>query len=235
LGGDLVRILLVEDHPKTAALVARGLRESTYAVDVAADADEALWYAGELAYDAVLLDVMLAGRDGFEVLAELRAADCWAPVIMVTARSSVADRVLGLDLGADDYLVKPFSVDELLARVRAVIRRGAHPRASTIVVGDLVIDPARHTVTRGDVEIPLTPKEFALLEVLARRPGDTVGRRELLESCWDFAFSGDPNVLDVFIRTLRLKVDRPFGRHSIETVRGVGYRLHADESVVRSS
>jgi len=224
-----VRILVVEDHPKTAALIARGLREQTYSVDVAASGEEALWLGREHRYDAVLLDVMLPDQDGFTVLEELRQAECWAPVVMVTARSSVEDRIRGLDGGADDYLVKPFSFEELLARVRAVARRGHVPRPTALVVGDLVIDPATHAVSRAAAPIHLTPKEFALLEYLARRADEVVPRRELLEACWDFAFSGDPNVLDVFIRTLRLKVDRPFGCRSIKTVRGIGYRLDTGE------
>lgn len=221
-----MRVLVVEDHPKTSALVTRGLREHSYAVDVALTGGDGIWLGQENDYDAVVLDVMLPDLDGFAVLSALRAAGRWAPVLMLTARSSVPDRVRGLDGGADDYLVKPFSFSELLARLRALVRRGAMPRPTTITAGDLVLDPASRSVRRGSVSIQLTAKEFALLEILASRAGDTVTRRELLERCWDTAFDGDPNILDVYIRFLRRKVDRPFGCESIQTVRGVGYRLN---------
>jgi two-component system OmpR family response regulator len=221
-----MRVLLVEDHPKTSALVARGLREHSYAVDVALTGSDGVWLGQENHYDAVVLDVMLPDTDGFTVLRQLRAAGRWAPVLMLTARSSVPDRVRGLDEGADDYLVKPFSFSELLARLRALARRGAPPRPAILTAGDLVLDPASRAVRRGDVPIGLTAKEFAILEILAARAGDTVHRRELLARCWDHAFDGDPNVLDVYIRYLRRKIDLPFGLRSIETVRGVGYRLN---------
>jgi two-component system OmpR family response regulator len=220
-----MRVLVVEDHPKTSALMARGLREHSYAVDVARTGGEGVWLGRENHYDAVILDVMLPDLDGFTVLSQLRAAGRWAPVLMLTARSSVPDRVRGLDQGADDYLVKPFAFSELLARLRALARRGAPPRPATLTVGDLVLDPASRTVRRGGVPIRLTAKEFALLEILACHAGDAVARRELLERCWDTAFDGDPNILDVYIGFLRRKIDRPFGCASIQTVRGVGYRL----------
>ena len=220
-----MRVLVVEDHPKTAALIARGLREHSYAVDVALTGGDGVWLGREHHYDAVILDVMLPDVTGFAVLGQLRAAGRWAPVLMLTARSSVPDRIRGLDGGADDYLVKPFSFSELLARLRALVRRGATPRPAVLTVGDLAVDPASRAVQRGGVAIRLTAKEFALLEILARRAGDTVPRGELLQRCWDTAFDGDPNILDVYIRHLREKIDRPFGQRSIETVRGVGYRL----------
>jgi DNA-binding response OmpR family regulator len=222
-----MRVLVVEDHAKTAALMARGLRERSYAVDVALTGGDGIWLGRENHYDAVILDVMLPDVDGFTVLGQLRAAGRWAPVLMLTARSAVHDRVRGLDEGADDYLVKPFSFSELLARLRALVRRGAAPRPAVVTAGDLFLDPASHAVCRGTVAIRLTAKEFALLEVLASRAGDTVSRGELLARCWDAAFDGDPNILDVYIRHLRTKIDRPFGCQSIETVRGVGYRMNS--------
>jgi two-component system OmpR family response regulator len=224
-----MRVLVVEDHQKTAALIARGLREHAYAVDVAGTGRDGVWLGTAHDYDLMILDVMLPDIDGFAVLEELRASGRWAPVLLLTARASVPDRIHGLDSGADDYLVKPFSFGELLARARALIRRESRPRPTTLTVDDLTIDPASHAVHRGAAPIRLTAKEFALLEVLARRAGEVVPRAELLARCWDDAFDGDSNVLDVFIRYLRQKIDRPFGRQSIETVRGVGYRLRSGE------
>jgi two-component system OmpR family response regulator len=224
-----VRVLVVEDHQKTAALIARGLREHAYAVDVAETGSDGVWRGTTHDYDVMILDVMLPDIDGFVVLSELRAAGRWAPVLLLTARASVPDRIRGLDIGADDYLVKPFSFGELFARVRALTRRGPSPRPTTLTAGDLTIDPATRAVHRGTAPIRLTAKEFALLETLARRAGQVVPRADLLARCWDDAFDGDSNVLDVFIRYLRQKIDRPFGRQSIETVRGVGYRLRSGE------
>jgi two-component system, OmpR family, response regulator len=224
-----MRVLVVEDHQKTAALIARGLREHAYAVDVAGTGRDGIWLGTAHDYDLMILDVMLPDIDGFAVLEELRASGRWAPVLLLTARASVPDRIHGLDSGADDYLVKPFSFGELLARARALIRRGSRPRPATLTVDDLTIDPASRAVHRGAAPIRLTAKEFALLEVLARRAGEVVPRADLLARCWDDAFDGDSNVLDVFIRYLRQKIDRPFGRQSIETVRGVGYRLRSGE------
>lgn len=222
-----MRVLVVEDHQKTAALIARGLREHAYAVDVAGTGSDGVWLGTTHDYDVMILDVMLPDIDGFAVLDELRASARWAPVLLLTARASVPDRIHGLDSGADDYLVKPFSFGELLARVRALTRRGSQPRPATLTVDDLTIDPASRAVHRGTAPIRLTAKEFALLEILARRAGQVVPRADLLARCWDDAFDGDSNVLDVFIRYLRQKIDRPFGRQSIETVRGVGYRLRS--------
>jgi two-component system, OmpR family, response regulator len=220
-----VRLLVVEDEVKLAGLLRRGLEEEGYAVDMAADGTEALWLAQENPYDAVVLDVMLPDVDGFEVCRRLRTSGRWAPVLMLTARDSVPDRVAGLDAGADDYLTKPFSFAELLARLRALVRRAAPERPPTLRVGDLSVDPATRRVTRGDVAIELTRKEFALLEYFARHPGEVLSRSRLIEHVWDFAYDGDSNVVDVYIRYLREKVDRPFARDSIETVRGAGYRL----------
>ena len=223
-----MRILVVEDETKMAGLLKRGLEEEGYAVDVAANGTDGLWAGTENPYDTIVLDVMLPGIDGFEVCRQLRAKGRWAPVLMLTARDDVRDRVEGLDAGADDYLVKPFSFSELLARVRALVRRGAGERPSELTVGDLTLDPATRRVHRGSAEIVLTPKEFALLELFMRHPGEVLTRTRILEHVWDFAFGGDSNVVDVYVRYLREKVDRPFGVASLETVRGSGYRLRAE-------
>jgi two-component system, OmpR family, response regulator len=220
-----MRALVVEDGSKMAALLRRGLQEEGFAVDVASTGEEGSWLGAENDYDVILLDVMLPDVDGFEVCRRLRAADRWAPILMLTARDGVQDRVAGLDAGADDYLTKPFSFDELLARVRALLRRGPSERPPVLAVGDLVLDPATRRVSRNDEEIDLTPKEFGLLELFLRHPGEVLSRTRILEHVWDFAYDGDSNVVDVYVRYLREKVDRPFGRRSLETVRGVGYRL----------
>jgi two-component system OmpR family response regulator len=223
-----MRVLVVEDEVKMASLLQRGLQEEGYAVDVAADGQEALWLATETPYDAIVLDVMLPDVDGFEVSRTLREAGRWSPVLMLTARDAVADRVGGLDAGADDYLTKPFSFAELLARLRALVRRGTPHRPPVLEVGDLALDPATRRVVRGDMPVELTAREFSLLEYLMRHPGEVLSRTRLIEHVWDFAFEGDSNVVDVYIRYLREKVDRPFGRDSIETVRGAGYRLREE-------
>jgi two-component system OmpR family response regulator len=220
-----MRVLVVEDEVKMARLLERGLQEEGYAVDVAATGAEAVWAATENPYDVVVLDVMLPDFDGFEVCRRLRGSARWAPILMLTAREAVSDRVAGLDAGADDYLAKPFSFNELFARLRALLRRGAEERPAVLRVGDLMLDPASHEVRRGRQEIVLSAKEFALLEVFMRRPGDVLTRTRLIEHVWDFAFEGDSNVVDVYVGYLRRRIDRPFGRHSIETVRGAGYRL----------
>ena len=223
-----MRALVVEDGSKMAALLRRGLQEEGFAVDVAANGEDGSWLGAENDYDVILLDVMLPDVDGFEVCRRLRAADRWAPILMLTARDGVQDRVAGLDVGADDYLTKPFSFDELFARVRALLRRGPSERPPVLEVGDLALDPATRRVSRGDEVIDLTPKEFGLLELFLRHPGEALSRTRILEHVWDFAYDGDSNVVDVYVRYLRQKVDRPFGRRSIETVRGVGYRLRED-------
>jgi len=220
-----VRLLVVEDAPKVAGLLERGLVEEGFAVDVVASGEEAVWMATENEYDAIVLDVRLDDLDGFEVCRRLRAARRWSPVLMLTARDAVEDRVLGLDAGADDYLTKPFAFSELLARLRALFRRGARPRPTLLTVGDLRLDPASRTVQRGDEQIPLTAKEFALLEYFMRHEGDVLSRQTLLEHAWDFAFEGDPHVVTVYVGYLRDKIDRPFGRSSLQTVRAAGYRL----------
>jgi two-component system OmpR family response regulator len=218
-------VLVVEDHADMAQLLEQALREAGMAVDVVGTGEDGLSMAIEYGYDAVVLDVMLPGMDGVEVCRRMRAAERRAPVLLLTARDAVRDRVAGLDAGADDYLTKPFSLEELLARLRALIRRGPSARPPSLSVEDLTLDPGMHRVARGEREVELTPKEFALLEYLMSRAGEALSRTDLIEHVWDFAFDGDSNVVDVFVRSLREKVDRPFGVDSIETVRGVGYRM----------
>ncbi len=223
-----MRVLVVEDDLKMASLIRRGLIEEGLAVDVARSGDDALWMAGATQYDAIVLDVMLPGTDGFDVCRRLREGGGWSPVLMLTARDGVEDRVAGLDAGADDYVTKPFSFAELLARLRALARRPPLERPVVLEVGELRLDPATHQVWRGDAEIRLSTKEFALLEAFMRRPGEVLSRYRLLEHCWDYGYENRSNVVDVYVRYLREKVDRPFGRRSIETVRGAGYRLRRD-------
>ena len=223
-----MRLLVVEDELKMAGLLVRGLREDGHAVDVARTGDDALWMGQAVEYDAVVLDLMLPGLDGVSVCRAWRENGVWTPVLMLTARAGVEDRVAGLDAGADDYLPKPFSFAELNARLRALARRGVSERPAVVEVGDLRLDPATRQVWRGAVEIQLSTKEFALLETLMRRAGLVLSRLQLLEHAWDYAYENRSNVVDVYIRYLREKVDRPFGRESIETVRGAGYRLRKD-------
>jgi two-component system OmpR family response regulator len=222
-----MRILVVEDDAKLAGLLRRALTERGQATDVAARGEDALWMARVHAYDVLVLDVMLPEMDGFELCRSLRAEGVWAPVLMLTARDGVADRVRGLDAGADDYLVKPFSLAELLARLRALVRRSVAERPTVLTVDDLRLDPATHAVWRADVEVQLSTKEFALLELFMRRPDEVISRIELLEHGWDMAYENRSNVITVYVRALREKIDRPFGRTSLETVRGAGYRLRA--------
>ena len=212
-----------------ASLIHRGLVKEGLAADVAAKGEDALWMAQAHEYDVIVLDVMLPGIDGFETCRSLRSSGVWAPVLMLTARDSVEDRVAGLDSGADDYLVKPFAFAELLARLRALGRRGEPERPAVLETGDLRLDPATHQVWRGETEIPLSSKEFALLEIFMRRPGEVLTRLHLLEHAWDFAYENRSNIVDVYVRRLRRKIDEPFGRQSLETVRGAGYRLRSDE------
>ena len=223
-----MRLLVVEDEVKMAGLLKRALDEEGYAVDVTGSGEEALWLGTENPYDAIVLDLMLPDVDGFAVCRGLRERGRWTPVLMLTARDAVRDRVAGLDAGADDYLTKPFSLAELLARLRALIRRGATERPSVLRVGDLSLDPAARSVARDGQAIELTAKEYALLEFFMRHPGEVLTRMRLIEHVWDFAYEGDSNVVDVYVRYLRNKVDRPFGRDSIETVRGSGYRLRSE-------
>jgi two-component system OmpR family response regulator len=216
-----MRILIVEDEPKLAALVARGLREEGHAVDVLGNGEEALWLAATASFDAIVLDVMLPGLDGFAVCRRLREKGIWVPVLMLTAREAVEDRIAGLDAGADDYLAKPFSFDELVARLRALMRRAPVERPTLLTVGELRLDPAAHRVWSGERELELSAKEFALLELFMRNPGAVLSRDQLLDGAWDLSFERRSNVIDVYVRYLRGKV----GRETIETVRGVGYRL----------
>jgi two-component system OmpR family response regulator len=220
-----VRLLIVEDQPKLAQLLARGLREEGHAADVAGRGEDALWMAGAAPYDVIVLDLMLPGIDGLETCRRLRQLGVWTPVLMLTARDAVDDRVTGLDAGGDDYLTKPFSFDELLARLRALTRRAPAERPVTVEVGDLRLDPGTRRAWRGDAELALSAKEFALLELLMRRSGSVLTRDQLLEGAWDMSYERRSNIVDVYIRQLREKIDRPFDSESIETVRGVGYRL----------
>ena len=224
-----MRVLVVDDSVKMAALLQKGLRRAGYAVDVVGTGTDAVWMAGENDYDAIVLDVILEGdgpnADGFEVCRTIREAGCWTPVLMVTARDAVDDRVRGLDVGADDYLPKPFSFEELLARLRALLRRGSGERPAVLCLDDLSLDPASHEVTRAGHRIELTRTEFALLEYLLRHQGEALSRAQLIEHVWDFAFEGDARIVNVYVRSLRNKIDRPFGRVTIETVRGIGYRM----------
>ena len=223
-----MRILIVEDEAKLAGLIQRGLREEGMSADVAARGEDALWMAGATDYDAIVLDVMLPGLDGFDVCARLRADHVRSPVLLLTARDAVEDRVRGLDTGADDYLGKPFSFDELSARLRALVRRGPLERPVVLEVGDLHLDPSSRRVWRGETDIALSAKELSLLDTFMRRPGQVLDRFQLLEHAWDQRYENRSNVVDVYVRYLREKIDRPFGRDSIETVRGIGYRLRAD-------
>jgi two-component system OmpR family response regulator len=220
-----VRVLVVEDDERMADMVRRGLERAGMAIDVAGRGGDALWMAGSTAYDAVVLDVGLPDLDGFEVCRRLRADGVWAPILMLTARDAVEDRVAGLDTGADDYLLKPFTFAELTARLRALVRRGAPERPVVLEAGGLRLDPAARQVWRGDAQLDLSPKEYAILEAFMRRPGETLTRGELLDAAWDMAYENRSNIVDAYVRLLRGKVDRPFGAASIETVRGHGYRL----------
>ncbi|HWX75200.1 MAG TPA: response regulator transcription factor [Solirubrobacteraceae bacterium] len=223
-----MRVLVVEDRPKLARLLTRVLRGEGMAADAAETGEEALWMAQATRYEAVILDVMLPGIDGIEVCRELRAREIWSPILLLTARAATDDRVAGLDAGADDYLVKPFRIPELLARLRALVRRSPAPRPAVLEVGELRLDPATREAWRAGRALALQPKCFALLEAFMREPGVVLSRLHLLESAWDSAYENRSNVVDQHVRTLRDAIDRPFGRASIETVRGGGYRLRRD-------
>jgi two-component system, OmpR family, response regulator len=226
-----VRVLVVEDDARMAAAIRRGLRFEGLVADIAGGGEQALRMVGVTEYDAIVLDVMLPDLDGFETCRRLRAEGVWVPVLMLTARHSVEDRVRGLDGGADDYLTKPFSLAELLARLRALARRGPVERPVVLEVGELRLDPATREVWRGDHQIELSAREFALLETFMRRPGQVFTQLQLLESAWDLGYEQRSNVVEVYMRYLREKIDRPFGVSSLETVRGVGYRLRKDGGV----
>jgi two-component system OmpR family response regulator len=219
-----MRVLVVEDEPKMAELLGRGLREEGHAADVAGSGEDALWMARAVDYDAIVLDVMLPGADGFETCRALRSAGVWSPVLMLTARDAVEDRITGLDVGADDYLSKPFSFGELLARLRALVRRAPAKRPAELAVGALRLDPAARRAWRHGAELQLSAKALALLEAFMRRPGEVLSRGQLLDAAWDMAFERRSNIVDVYVRSLREKI----GTEAIETVRGAGYRLRTD-------
>jgi len=223
-----VRLLIVEDEVRLAAALQRGLATEGFAVDVAHDGVSGLELAGAGGYDAVVLDVMLPGLSGYRVCQELRAAQNWVPVLMLSAKDGEYDQADGLDVGADDYLTKPFSFVVLVARLRALIRRGAPPRPAVLAAGDLTLDPAARRVARGETEIALTAREFAVLEYLLRRAGEVVPKMDIIQHVWDANYDGDPNVVEVYVGYLRRKIDAPFGRQALRTVRGAGYQLAAD-------
>ncbi len=220
-----MRILVVEDDKLVARAVRRGLEAEGYAVDVALDGTEGAWLAAENEYDALVLDVMLPGLPGDQLCAQLREAGDWTPILMLTARSLPEEEARALDAGADDFLAKPFSYLVLVARLRALLRRGGRERPAVLEVGDLRLDPAQHQVWRGDTAVDLTPRQFSLLELLMRRPGEVLSKASILEHVWDFAYEGDPNIVEVYVRQLRQRIDIPFDRASLQTVRLVGYRL----------
>jgi two-component system OmpR family response regulator len=224
-----MRVLVVEDEAKLAGLLRRGLRSRGMGVDVASTGEEALARAAATPYDVILLDLMLPGLDGFEVCRRLRAEEVWSPTLMLTALDDVDDRVRGLDAGADDYLAKPFSFEELMARIRALVRRTAPPRPTVLAVGELRLDPAAHRAWRGKHELPLTSREFSLLETFMRHPGRVLSRLDLLEHVWDHSYENRSNVIEVYVGYVRDKVDRSGEPSLIETVRGAGYRLQGDE------
>jgi len=223
-----MRILVVEDDFRVARALKRGLEAEGFAVDVAADGLEGEWFAGESQYDALVLDVMLPGMDGYELCRRLRAAGNWAPILMLTAKSGPDDEAHALDTGADDFLAKPFSFMVLVARLRALLRRRGAERPTLLSAGDLTLDPAAHQVRRGDQLVELTPRQFALLEFFLRRAGEVLPKPVIIEHVWDYAFEGDPNIVEVYVRQLRMRIDLPFGRQSLQTLRGSGYRLDPD-------
>ena len=223
-----MRVLIVEDEKRLAVALKGGLEEDGFAVDVALDGEQGLWMATEVVYDAIVLDIMLPRLNGYQVCSRLREHGNWTPILMLTAKGGEFDEAEALDTGADDYVAKPFSYVVLLAHLRALVRRGSRERPSTLTVGDLELDPAARLVRRGARLVELTTKEFSVLEFLARRAGEVVSKSELLEHVWDFAYEGDVNVVEVHVSNLRAKIDKPFHRRSIQTVRGAGYRLVAD-------
>lgn len=227
--GAAMKVLLVEDDAKIARAVRRGLEAEGLTVEVATDGIDGLWMAGESTYDVIVLDLMLPGRNGFRVCADLRARDDWTPILVLTAKEGELDEAEALDTGADDYLTKPFSFPVLVSRIRALTRRAStHGRPVATAVGDLRIDAARHRAWRGEQELALTAREHAVLALLVRRAGEVLSKSDILDAVWEHDFDGDPNIVEVFIWRLRRKIDEPFGRHSIETVRGAGYRMVDD-------
>ncbi|OII13274.1 response regulator transcription factor [Curtobacterium sp. MCBA15_008] len=223
-----MRVLVVDDEVRLADGVRRGLEAEGWAVDVAHDGVDGLWHAREFTYDAIVLDLMMPGLSGWAVCAQLRADGDWTPVLMLTAKDGEWDQVEALDAGADDYVTKPFSHPVLVARLRALVRRGARERPAVLTLGDLVVDPAARTVSRAGTPVELTSREFAVLEFLARRAGQVCSKRDVIDNVWDVDFEGDPNIVEVYVGHLRRKLDRPFGRTALETVRGAGYRLAAN-------
>ena len=223
-----MRVLVVEDEMGLAAGLKRGLEAEGFAVDVAMDGTDGLWMAREQPYDAMVLDILLPGVNGFKICSSLREEGNWTPILMLTAKDGELDEAEALDSGADDYLTKPFSYVVLVAHLRALLRRGARERPAVLEAGDLRLDPASHRCWRGEIEIELTPREFSLLEFLLRRKGEVLPKREILDHVWDYDFEGDPNIVEVYVRHLREKLDRPFSRETVRTVRGAGYRLESD-------
>ena len=223
-----MRVLVVEDEKGLAAGLKRGLEAEGFAVDVAIDGTDGLWMAREQPYDAMVLDILLPGVNGFKICSTLREEGNWTPILMLTAKDGELDEAEALDSGADDYLTKPFSYVVLMAHLRALLRRGVRERPAVMEAGDLRLDPAAHRCWRGEIEIELTPREFSLLEFLLRRKGEVLPKREILDHVWDYDFEGDPNIVEVYVRHLREKLDRPFGRETVKTVRGAGYRLESD-------
>ncbi len=223
-----MRVLVVEDEKRLAAGLKKGLEAEGLAVDIALNGTDGLWMATENPYDVIVLDIMLPGMSGFKVCAALREAGNWTPILMLTAKSGELDEAEALDTGADDYLTKPFSYVVLVAHIRALLRRGGRERPTVLQAGDLRMDPASRQTWRGETEINLTPRELAMLEFFLRRRGEVVSKREILDHVWDYDFEGDPNIVEVYVRGLRNKFDRPFDREAIETIRGSGYRLAAD-------
>jgi DNA-binding response OmpR family regulator len=224
----LVKILLVEDDKKIATIVKRGLEAEGFTVEVAFDGVDGLWLATEGSYDLIVLDIMLPGRNGYQICADLREAGDWTPILMLTAKDGDLDEAEALDTGADDYLTKPFSFAVLVARIRALLRRATGRNPAPVEAGDLRIDPGQRRVWRGDVEVELTSRQFDVLEFLIRRAGQVLSKTEILDGVWEYEFEGDPNIVEVYIRRLRTRIDEPFGCHAIETIRGAGYRLATD-------
>jgi len=226
-----MKILVVEDERALASALRRGLQAEGFDVDIANDGDDGLWMAREREYDAIVLDIMLPGRNGYRICRDLRDEGNWVPILMLTAKAGEFDEAEGLDTGADDYLTKPFSFVVLVARLRAMLRRGAADHADAFTIGDLRLDPLAHRCWRGDAEINLTAREVAVLGFLMRQNGATVSKRQILENVWDYDFEGDPNIVEVYVRRLRKKLDEPFGARTITTVRGVGYRIQSDGQI----
>jgi len=223
-----MKILLVEDDKKIAAVVTRGLEAEGFSVEVAFDGKDGVWLATEGSYDLIILDIMLPGRNGYEICADIRKQGDWTPILMLTAKDGDLDEAEALDTGADDYLAKPFSFAVLIARIRALLRRTTGRNPAPVQAGDLRIDPSQRRAWRGDLEIELTSRQFDVLEFLVRRAGQVLSKRDILEGVWAYEFDGDPNIVEVYIRRLRTRIDEPFERHSIETIRGAGYRLAPD-------